>query len=224
MTAPGPPWPEREGEGFAALDSASISDALDRLGIAGQPVGIRPLHGPWRICGPAFTVRYEPVDPDAPGTVGDFIDDVAPGAVVVIDNGGRLDATVWGDLMTTVAARNAVAGTVIDGVSRDTPRALELGYPIFARSTFMRTGKDRVQLAEAGGPVRIGDVAVEPGDIVFGDADGVVVVPRSKAAAVLEAARAIDTAEEEIRALLARGERLDAARQKLGYHGLQSKA
>jgi regulator of RNase E activity RraA len=209
---------------LAQLDSSSISDGLDRLGIPGQPVGIRPLERTWRLCGPAFTVRYVPVDLTQPGTVGDFVDDVPPGAVVVIDNGGRLDATVWGDLMTTVAARNGVAGTVIHGVSRDTPRAVQLGYPIFARSTFMRTGKDRVQVAEIGGAVRLGEHRVAPGDIVFGDADGIVVVPRGRVEDVLAAASAIEAAEDGIRALLADGERLDDARRAHGYHQLQSRS
>ena len=205
------------------LDSSSISDALDRLGIPGQPVGIRPVAPGVRMCGRAFTVRYIPVDTADPGTVGDFIDDVVAGAVVVIDNGGRLDATVWGDLMTTVAARNGVAGTVIDGVSRDTPRAVHLGYPIFARSTFMRTGKDRVQVAEIGGVVALGAVRVAPSDVVFGDADGVVVVPAAAAAAVAEIAIAIETAEDGIRARLADGVRLDDARREHGYHRLQTR-
>ena len=84
-------------------------------------------------------------------SVGDYIDDVPTGAVVVIDNGGRLDATVWGDILTTVAHRDGVAGTVIDGVCRDVGRSIELGYPIFARANTMRTGKDRVAAAEAYG-------------------------------------------------------------------------
>ena len=206
------------------LDSSTISDALDRLGIEGQVTGIRPIDGSARLCGPAFTVRYVPVDAENPGTVGEFVDDVAPGAVVVIDNGGRLDATVWGDLMTTVAARNGVAGTVIHGVSRDTHRALELDYALFARSTFMRTGKDRVELAELAGPVDLGGRRVDPGDVVFGDADGVVIVPRARATEVLESAQTIAAAEDAIRARLAEGTRLDDARREQHYHGLQTRA
>ena len=208
---------------FAALDSSSISDALDRLGIAGQPLGIRPLLPSFRLCGRAFTVRYRPVDQAEPGTVGDFIDDVSPDDVVVIDNGGRLDATVWGDLMTTVASRNRVGGTVIDGVSRDSSRAVELGYPIFARSTFMRTGKDRVQMDAIQETVLVANHPVSPGDVVFGDADGVVVVPVGREREVLEAATEIERAEQAIRELLAGGERLDTARRRQHYHRLQSR-
>lgn len=208
--------------GFATLGSSAISDALDRLGLPGQPVGIRPVHGELGLCGRGFTVSYVPVQPGRRETVGDFIDDVPAGSVVVIDNGGRLDATVWGDLMTTVAARNGLAGTVIDGVCRDTPRARELGYPIFARGTFMRTGKDRVTVSATSGPVTIGEHRVNPDDILVGDADGVVIVPAGQAEEVLAVARSIEAAEDGIRALLAAGERLDEARSRHGYHQLQT--
>jgi regulator of RNase E activity RraA len=207
---------------LSALDTSSVSDALDRLGLPGQPVGIRPLDRTIRLCGPAFTVLYVPVDPLSGGSVGDFIDDVSPGAVVVIDNSGRLDATVWGDLMTTVAARNHVGGTVIDGVSRDTNRALELQYPIFARSTFMRTGKDRVTVAGIGGPVSVAGHRVNPGDLLLGDADGIVIVPRSRSSEVADVADGIATAEDGIRAQIAAGGRLDDARRQHGYHKLQT--
>jgi len=209
--------------GLAGMGSSTISDALDRLGIPGQPIGIRPLAFDVGLCGRAFTVSYVPVQPGKGETVGDFIDDVPPGSVVVIDNGGRLDATVWGDLMTTVAVRNGLAGTVIDGVCRDTPKARELNYPIYSRTTFMRTGKDRVTVAAVGVPVKLADTRVNPDDILFGDADGVVVVPADRAADVLAVASEISAAEERIRALLADGLRLDEARAQLSYHKLQTK-
>ena len=94
----------------------------------------------------------------------------------MLDNGGRTDCTVWGDILTAVAHQRGIAGTVIDGVSRDVRRALELGYPIYSRGRFMRTGKDRVEVAEVGGPVTIGGVQVAPGDLLVGDDDGVVAI------------------------------------------------
>jgi 4-hydroxy-4-methyl-2-oxoglutarate aldolase len=206
---------------FESLSSSAISDALDRCGIAGQPLGIRPIERSFRCCGLAWTVSYKPVDPLVGGSVGDFIDDIPPGSVVVIDNGGRLDATVWGDLMTTVASRNGLAATVIDGVSRDTMKALELQYPIFARSTFMRTGKDRVTVEATQVPVHLSGLVVSPGDFVFGDVDGVVVVPHARAEEVCSSAFEIHEAEEGIRGALHDGSRLDAARESFSYHNLQ---
>src|SRR5262249_18361811 len=84
------------------LDTTSLSDALDRLGIAGQCLGIKPLDHRFRMTGRAFTLLYGPSAKPS-GTVGDYIDDLTPDTVVVLDNGGRENATVWGDILTTVA-------------------------------------------------------------------------------------------------------------------------
>ena len=91
---------------------------MDRLGIGGQCLGIKPLNSGFRLTGRAFTILYGPSGMPA-GTVGDYIDDVEPGRVVVLDNGGRENATVWGDILTMVAHTRKVAGTVIDGACRD---------------------------------------------------------------------------------------------------------
>jgi 4-hydroxy-4-methyl-2-oxoglutarate aldolase len=205
---------------LATLTTSGLSDALDQLGIAGQCLGIMPLSRSFRIVGRAWTLRYGPVGRD-PGTVGDYIDDLGPGQVVVLDNQSRLDATVWGDLLTTTAAARGVAGTVIDGVCRDVDRSLELKYPIFSRGNWMRTGKDRVRVEEIGGPVSIGGVRVEPGDLLLGDGDGIVAVPAARADEVIAAAIEIERAEEAIRGAIADGESLRAARAAAGYHTLQ---
>lgn len=207
----------------ARLDTATLSDALDKLGIAGQCLGIKPRDHSFRMTGRAYTVLYGALDAANPGTVGDYIDALPPGTVVVLDNGGREDATVWGDILTAVAHRKGLAGTVIDGANRDTHLCLELGYPVFSRSYSMRTGKDRVQVNAEQVPVTIGDARVEPGDLVRGDADGVVVLPRSREHEVLAIAERIEAAEERIRELVAGGLSLKEARTELGYHKLQSK-
>jgi 4-hydroxy-4-methyl-2-oxoglutarate aldolase len=204
------------------LDTTALSDAMDRLGVAGQCLGIKPLDHGFRAAGRAFTILYGPAG-KPPGTVGDFIDDIPTGSMVVIDNGGRENATVWGDIMTMVAHRRGLAGTVIDGACRDTHLALSLGYPIFSRSYSMRTGKDRVQLEGINTPVNIGDARVNPGDIVRGDSDGVVIIPREHENDILTAAEEIDAKEEQIRRLIRDGMTLAEARRQIGYHQLQSK-
>jgi len=206
----------------AALDTTCLSDALDRLGIAGQCLNIKPLDHRFQLTGRAFTILYGPAGTPA-GTVGDYIDDVASGSVVVLDNGGRENATVWGDILTWVAHRRGVAGTVIDGACRDTRLSRELGYPIFSRSYSMRTGKDRVQVESVNGTVNIGDARVSPGDLLRGDADGVLVIPRAHEEAVLAAAEEIDLVEQQIRAAINEGKTLAEARQHFGYHQLQRK-
>jgi 4-hydroxy-4-methyl-2-oxoglutarate aldolase len=207
-------------EEFRRHSTSTLSDAMDRLGIAGQVFGIAPLDRGFRLAGPAFTIRTIPVAV-VPGTMGDYIDDVPPGSIVVIDNAGRLDGTVWGDILTIVAHRRGLGGTVIDGVCRDAARSLELGYPIFSRGVTMRTGRGRVQADAFQVPVSLGDVRVEPEDVVIGDADGVVVVPRQRQQEVLAAAREIAEAEDRIRREVEQGGRLDEARRRHRYFQLQ---
>jgi 4-hydroxy-4-methyl-2-oxoglutarate aldolase len=204
------------------IDTATLSDALDKLGIAGQCLGIKPLDPQFRLVGRAFTLAYAPVG-NPRGTVGDYIDDVPVGQVIVIDNGGRENATVWGDILTYCAHRQKLGGTVIDGACRDTHLARELGYPIYSRSYSMRTGKDRVQLEQTQVVVTIGQARITPGDILRGDSDGVLAIPRAHEDEVLKVAEAIDAAESQIRTALDRGMRLDAARIQQNYHTLQRK-
>lgn len=209
-------------EEIRSFSTTTISDALDRLGIAGQVFGITPLGRDYRLAGRAFTVRTIPVA-TARGTVGDYIDDVPPGDVVVLDNSGRLDATVWGDILTTMAHRRGVGGTVIHGVCRDAAGSLAIGYPLFTRGVYMRTGKDRVQADGYNVPVSLGEVRVEPGDMIMGDGDGVLVVPRGREDEVMAIAREITEAETRIREEIERGSRLDEARRKHRYFQLQSR-
>ena len=214
---------DRNTERAAAIDTATLSDALDRLGIAGQCHGLAPRSTEFGFTGRAFTVRYGPAS-TPPGTVGDYIDDVPPGGVVVLDNTGREDCTVWGDILTEIAHRRGIAATVIDGICRDASLCLELGYPVFSRGHWMRTGKDRVQVEAVNVPVNIGRARVQPGDLLRGDTDGVIVIPREHEEAVLAAAEEIHAAEAQIRAAVRGGMRLDDARKQFRYHQLQSKA
>lgn len=208
---------------FSELDTATVSDALDRLGIAGQVPGIYPVDFRFRTCGRAHTLQYEPVD-DRGGTVGDFIDEIDPSKVIVIANAGRSDCTVWGDILTSVAARRGVQGTVIDGVCRDVAHSVKIDYPVFSRGRWMRTGKDRVRLSAQELPVELNGVGVDPGDVVLGDADGVVVIPAAAATEVLEAATEIGAAEEWIRMATEGGLALVDARRDAGYHSLQTRS
>ena len=208
-------------EKYKRMDTTSISDALDRLGIKGGCLGIVPMVAGVKIVGPAFTVRYRPCGTEK-GTIGDFMDDAAPGQVFVLDNGGR-PFTIWGDIMTVYAQKLGIAGTVIDGNCRDIPRILDEKYPIFTRGRFMVTGKDRVEVDGINIPVSISDVKVRPNDIVVGDDTGIVIVPLDRAEEVLAAAKEIEAKEQEIFDLLDKGMTLREARVKMGYHSLQSR-
>lgn len=205
----------------AKLDTATLSDALDKHGVNGQCYQIAPRDNAFRLAGRAYTLKYGPAS-NPPGTVGDYIDDVPLGSVLVLDNQGRDDATVWGDILTEIAHRRGIAGTVIDGVCRDVALCRELGYPVYARGHWMRTGKDRVQVEATNVPVNIGHARVAPGDLLRGDADGVVVIPQEHEEAVLDTAEAIEAAENGIREATRSGMRLDEARAQFRYHQLQT--
>lgn len=209
-------------EQLLALGVTALSDALDRLGIDGQACGIMPVVRTMRFAGPAFTIRMVPIGLSG-GVVGDYIDEVEPGAVVVIDNQGIMNQTVWGDILTFVAHRKGVAGTVIDGVCRDSDRCVELDYPVFARGNTMRTGKDRTTADAYGVPVQIAGIRVNAGDWLVGDADGVVAIPADRIAEVLSIAEEIEAAEDRIRRAVIAGMRLDDARRQAGYHALQTR-
>jgi regulator of RNase E activity RraA len=204
------------------MSCTDLSDAMDRLSIPCQCLGIMPLDRSFNLVGQAWTLRYGSIGQSG-GTVGDYIDDIEEGQVVVLDNQGRLDATVWGDLLTSTAVRRKVAGTVIDGVCRDVDRALELGYSIFSRGNWMRTGKDRVRVEATQEPVAIGGIRVEPGDWLRGDGDGLVVIPATRLDEVLAVAHDVHAAEEHIRAAIASGTSLRQARKDFGYHSLQTR-
>ena len=209
-------------ERFSKLDTTCVSDAMDKVGIECCAYGIKPLKVGNKICGRAFTVHYTPCGV-VQGTVGDFLDDVKPGEVVVIDNAGRSNCTVWGDIMAKTAKRSGIAGTVIDGVCRDVPAILECGYPVFSKGYYMRTGKDRVYVDSVNEPVMLADIPVHPGDIIIGDDTGVVVVPQSREEEIAEIAEQIDAKEQEILNLVNSGYSLKEARVKTGYHHLQTR-
>jgi regulator of RNase E activity RraA len=209
-------------ERASRLDTATLSDALDRLGIASQCHRIQPRSSDFRMTGRAWTLLYGPAGVPA-GTVGDYIDDIPEGSVIVLDNRGREDATVWGDILTEIAHRKKIAGTVIDGINRDVALCLELGYPIYSRASWMRTGKDRVQVEATQVPVNIGGARVAPGDLLRGDADGVLVVPKQHEDVVLDAAEGIQQAEDAIRKAVREGASLREARVQHGYHALQTR-
>jgi regulator of RNase E activity RraA len=174
------------------------------------------------VVGPAYTLAYLPKG-ETDGTVGDFIDDVPAGHVVVIDNRGRLDCTVWGNIMCEVGNRLSLGGAVIDGICRDVDLAREIGFPVYARASAIRTGKDRVALEAAGVPVAIAGVRVAPGDIVVADAGGVVFIPATRATEVAQIAADIAAREDAILNEVRTGTSLREARQTSGYHSLQSR-
>jgi len=223
MSTPGfPRLPAEVIAGFATIPTSSISDALDRLGLPGAVDGLRPMLSGARVAGQAVTLRYLPVGVGG-GTVGDFLHLAARGDIIAIDNRGRLDCTVWGNILTEAAKALGLAATIIDGVNRDVGESRAFGYPIWSRAAHSRTGKDRVALEAVMAPIVLGTVRVDPGDLLCADDSSVVAVPLSRAEEVLAVAQGIEVKEEAILADIRGGMDLAEARRRHGYHTLQTR-
>jgi 4-hydroxy-4-methyl-2-oxoglutarate aldolase len=164
---------------------------------------LRPLGQGPRLAGSAVTAWCEPADY---GPVHHAIAAAGPGEVIVVAAGGRLDAAMIGELLSGAARRKGVAGLVVDGAVRDVATLASWpDFPVFARGRTAR-GPSSMERGSVGEPVVCGGVRVRPRDLVLGDDDGVVVVPREEAEALLAAAQAMVRAEEGWEARLARGE------------------
>ena len=209
-------------ERYRALDTTCVSDAADKAGLPACGLyHIRPAIPQKSCCGQAFTVHYIPCG-SVNGTVGDFLDDVESGQVVVIDNAGRDTCTVWGDIMSLMAGMKGISGTVIDGVCRDLPAIEKMGYPIYSKGVYMVTGKDRVFVDAVNVPVAISGLQVNPGDIIMADDSGAIRIPLERALEVLESAERIASTERKIEELVRSGIALREARKMTGYHTLQT--
>ena len=194
-----------------ALPAATLHEAGGRIGAL--PSAIKPVAPSFRCCGPALTVH-------SPG--GDnlwlhrALDIARPGDVLVVHVSGVHDHGYWGEIMTTMAKVRGLAGLVIDGCVRDGTLLEEIGFPVFARGLCIRgTGKDHGATGWLNEPVLIGDVTVSAGDLVVGDGDGVVVVPRLRAAEVVEKSLRREREEAVILQRLQAGE---STMQVYGFH------
>lgn len=208
---------------LTSLSTAVVSDAVDRLGIDAQASQILRISGTATVAGPAFTIQYVPVGTEG-GTVGDYIDDVEPGSIIVLSNNARTDCTIWGGLLSEVAVARGIVATAIDGTCRDTERADAVGYSLFARNRWMRTGKDRVRAEKMQVAVSLGGILVRPTDVLVGDNDGIVVLPHERVEEIAQLAAQIEEAEQAIHIdAVEKGMRLDEARRQHGYHNLQTR-
>ncbi|RSN54703.1 dimethylmenaquinone methyltransferase [Streptomyces sp. WAC 04229] len=206
---------------LARLDTASVSDALDSLGVGGVLAGITARVPGTHTAGRAFTVTYRPVGPAGAEkgfrNAANYLDDVPAGSFVVVDNAGSTSCTNWGSLLTSLAQRRGIRGTAVHGSVRDIAEIRASGYPLFSTGTTMVSGKNRVELDTTGQDIVIGDVTVRSGDIVVGDDNGALVVPAGQADEVAARAERVERTERAIAASVAAGSRLDEARRRHGY-------
>ena len=189
-------------EGFRTVAIASVADALDKIcGKRGyMDHTIKPRINDKRVVGPAATVLEAATDEFLPPQHAlDLIDEAPEGSVIVISiMGGEPDVAVWGGLMTAGAFANGHAGAVLDGGVRDLAEIRrDYDFPVFARSVSPGTTLGRYKTVASQVPVEVGGIVVRPGDLIVADVDGVVVVPKDKAAEVLAMAQEIDARELE---------------------------
>ena len=162
-----------------------LSDSMERL-YAGGPQ-LRPMHGAGKLAGPAFTVKTAAGDNLL---VHKALDMAKKGDVVVVDAGGFLDNAIIGELMMSRARQRGIAGIVIWGAIRDSAEIRAGSYPVFAAGVTHR-GPYKNGPGEINVPIMMGATPVNPGDIIVGDADGLVAIPQDQAERILKSAQAI---------------------------------
>lgn len=209
---------------LAALSAAILSDVMDSLGIVRNAMKpfVRPLDDGRRLLGRARTGVYVPVGGLRPGENPyaveiALVDDLEPGDVVVLACNGPTDRIApWGELLSTAATARGAAGCVTDGLVRDVRQIREMGFPVFHGGIGPLDTKGRARMVESDVAVECGGVLVNPGDLVFGDVDGVVVVPREREAEVLARATLKVAGEYDTRAALLAGESLASVFARIG--------
>jgi len=201
------------------FSSSELSDALDALGIEGAILGIKPLTPGRKLVGPAYTVQFEPyaTKPSHFKQAANYIDVVPENSVIFIDNQGRTDCTAWGDILTTMALQKKIAGTVVYGAVRDADKLQNTKYPIFCTAIYMRSGKNRIFKASEQKPLIIDSITINPGDIIFADDCGVLVLPRFHVAEILIKAEQVKTTEQNIVRAIQTGSSLEQARLDFHY-------
>jgi len=188
---------------FEGIPSTVASDVTGNVRFA-MDSGIEPLVGSVDLAGTAVTVQVEPGDNLI---IHKAITLAEPGDVLVVDANGYTETGHVGELMCASCQANDLAGLVIDGAVRDSADIVEMGFPVYTRGVHPK-GPLKQDPGSINVPITCGDVAVEPGDVLVGDDDGVAVVPGDRARSVLNAAREKLVAESETRERVDAGEYL----------------
>jgi len=186
-----------------------VGDILDLLGRSHQflPPEIRPLHGDMVLAGRAMPVLVADVfGPQAKpfGRMTEALDQLEPGEIYIA-RGGRIECAAWGEILTAAARVRGAVGAVLDGYHRDTPGVLAQEWPVFSRGCYAQDAAVRSSVLDFRVPIEIGTTAIGPGDLVLGDRDGVLVVPRELEDEVLTRALEKAAAEKVVRAAIEDG-------------------
>jgi 4-hydroxy-4-methyl-2-oxoglutarate aldolase len=189
-------------KGFQGIPTGVVSDAMGRCN--SMAAEIKPVWAGARVLGPALTVRTFPADNLM---IHKAVTLAKPGDVVVVNAGGYEDTAVFGDLLGYSMQVHGLAGIVVDGAVRDAEGLAAIGFPTFARAVLpMGPFKDSPGAINL--PISCGGIAVRPGDIILGDADGVIVIPQEHAGEILAKAQASVGKEQQLRERIKQGELL----------------
>lgn len=193
------------------LYSGVVHDVLDEMGYRNQalPARIKPLEPHFRVVGRAATMLAVPVSHPSEskpfGFTLEFLDGLSSGEVVVGSVQSDDDVSVWGEIMSTAAATRGAQGVVLDGYGRDADFIRKMGFPAFFTGLSPKGAVGRVEVRHVRIPIKIGNVDVRDGNLVIGDCDGCIVIPREVEPQVLDAAFAKVAAETKVRAELQAG-------------------
>ena len=178
---------------LARLDTNTVSDALDFLGLPGATVGLRPLWACPKIVGRASTIQLGPKRDAAPTVhlISPVIAQVETDDRVLVIAGGVDGISCWGDILANAAQVKRVRGSVIDGMSRDIEGSASIGYPVFGRGVTMVSARNRVVQIDAGRPVTMAGTTVQQEDYVIADRCGTVFVSAARIEEVLDLAERI---------------------------------
>lgn len=204
----------------AELYTPVVGDILDDLGYTHQflPQPIQPMREEMKLAGRAMPVVMIDVygKQKRPfGLLTEALDQLEPGEIYLA-GGGDMRCAYWGEILTATAKKRGAAGAVINGFHRDTPKVLEQNWPVFSRGRFAQDSGVRTQVADYRCPIEIGQVTVQPGELIFGDQDGVVIVPKKVEAEVIARALAKARGEKLVRKEIEAGMSSTAAFKKYG--------
>ena len=206
---------------YNCLYTGAIADMLDKKGFRDQvlPYYITPFTKANRVAGLAFTGQgYPCADLKANDTEKRLamLDSITPNTISVWSCGGHTGAAHWGEIMSTAAFQRGCLGAVVDGGLRDVGFVDEMNYPVFAKFKCAASSIGRWDIKEWQVPIKIGNTVIYPGDFVFGDSDGVVIVPKDMIMDILVAAEDIFARENGMRKELRAGVSVKAAYEKYG--------
>lgn len=204
-----------------SLFAAVVSDVLDAMGYSHQSprIQLRPLTGIAKLVGRCRTTLWADIAHEDPHTYDlelKAVDSCQPGDVLIAAANGSMRSGIWGELLSTAARNAGCVGAIVDGAVRDVPQMTQMGFGVVARGTCVYDSMNRQKVIAVDVPVEMDGVRFSPGDLVFADIDGVVVVPQEVEQQVIEQALQKVHSESEVRQAIQSGMKAMEAWEKYG--------